>query len=58
MGAGSGSGSVLNEAAVTLSEILLNNSNTGGMVLDGILRAAIGMNLTQLMTVRSIGTEG
>ena len=41
--------------ALSISEILRNSRNTGGKELDGILSLDLGMNLTQLRVVISMG---
>ena len=43
-GSGAGSGEGVNEAAVALSEILLNNYNIRGTGMDGLLVSALGIN--------------
>ena len=43
---------------MSLSETLLNNGNTGDTELGRILRAALGMNPTQLTGVRAMLKEG
>ena len=45
-----------NMATVALAEILLDNGNMGGTILDRLLSAALGMNLMQIAAVRAMVT--
>ena len=40
---------------MALVEILLNNGNTGGTGLDGLLGLTLGITWSQLVAVRTIG---
>ena len=44
-----------NTTTVALELILMNNGDTGGTGLNGILRVLLDLNLTQLVEVRVIG---
>ena len=40
-----------------LEEILINNGNTGGLGLEGLLVSALGLNPAQIAAVKEMGTK-